>query len=605
MIGSTTQGRRPADLRELEKFLDEIIPDEMKKRHIPGVVFVLVKNGEIFFSKGYGYADLQKKKPVAPEKTLFRVASVSKTLTATAVMQLYERGQISLHDDVNNYLTIFKLPERFPTPVTFHHLLTHTGGFDDYRIGLATLHKSKVPSLGEYLAQAMPERVMPPGKQYSYSRHGIALAGYLVEVVSEMPFAQYIEQNILQPLGINRSTFLFPENFTADLAVGYKYEAGDYEVAPYHYFKTLPEASFNATGTDMAKFMIAHLQNGRFQNARILDDSSAHLMHHRQFVHHPELEGITYGFYERLENNQRAIQHGGHIPGFVSRILMLPEQNLGFFVACNNDEFGLISEVTDRFFDHYFPIQKVNAISQKKISDDLSHFSGFYLRNDYSRHSLEKVITLLRQFRIRADHTAGLLIEGKHKWQEVEPNLFQRLDNGEYSFFEQGSRDKVKFWFEGRFAYEKLGFFESALFHTGVLGITVAIFLSGCLIWPADRLWRKKKTTGRTNNPGFPQRLAGTVSLLNLIFIGGMSWFVIRFDKITDFTFGVPITVIFLLCIPLVSLLLTMGLLFFTIKCWKEKSYSLQYRMHYTLICLTAVSFFYFLHYWNLLGFRF
>lgn len=602
---SKPTGNGPTEPRELGNFLDAIIVKEMKKRHIPGVVFVLVKDGEIFLSKGYGFADLDKKKPVVPAKTLFRVASVSKTITATAVMQLYDRGLIDLHDNVNDYLTKFKLPNTFSTPVTFHHLLTHTGGFDDYRIGLATLQKSEVPALGEYLAQNMPPRVIPPGEQYSYSRHGIALAGYLVEVISGIPFAQYVEKNILQPLGMNCSSFELPDELAPDLAVGYKYEHGRYEVVPYHYFKTAPEASFNATGVDMAKFMIAHLQGGQYQGERILSDATAQLMHQRIFAHHPKLEGITYGFYERLENNQRAIQHGGHIPGFVSRILMLPEHNLGFFISCNNDEFGLISEVTDQFFNHYYPVSKGNSNAPQKISDDLSRFAGFYLRNDYSRNSLEKVMTLLRQFRIREDNAHGLLYEGKHKWQEVEPGLFQRKDNGEYSFFKENKQDKVKLWFEGRFAYEKLGFFASVPFHIGMLGSMILIFVSGFLIWPAEHLWRTKNGTTEANQFGFSQRLSGIVSFLNLVFIFGMSWFVIRFDKITDFTFGVPAEVIFLLCIPLLSLLLTMTMLYFNVKIWKEKSFSPFYRLHYTFVSLTAVSFLFFLHYWNLLGFRF
>jgi CubicO group peptidase (beta-lactamase class C family) len=148
----STHPAGPQDPAELAVFLDGLLGGLMEERHIPGAVVLVVKDGSVFFAKGYGFADLETKRPVDPETTLFRVFSVSKLFTATAVMQLVEQGKLDLHADVNQYLDSFSLEERFGKPVTLANLLTHTGGFDDALLGsIQPLEREPVP-LGKYLA---------------------------------------------------------------------------------------------------------------------------------------------------------------------------------------------------------------------------------------------------------------------------------------------------------------------------------------------------------------------------------------------------------------------------------------------------------------------
>ena len=203
------RGRRfgPRDPKELGAFLDPIFSNGMAQWHIPGAVFLLVRDGRVVFAKGYGYSDLSQKTAVEPDTTVFRAGSVSKLFTATAVLDLVERGQLDLHTDVNRYLQTFQLPENFSKPVTLANLLTHTGGFDDRAIGIAARNPRERVPLGEYLARSMPPRVRPPGELYSYSSHGIALAGYIVETVSHEPFEEFVETYILEPLAMRHSSF--------------------------------------------------------------------------------------------------------------------------------------------------------------------------------------------------------------------------------------------------------------------------------------------------------------------------------------------------------------------------------------------------------------
>ena len=193
-----------ADERVREAFIDSHFAAKMKQLHIPGLAFVLVQDGEFLIRKGYGLADIERKVRVDPNRTLFRPASIGKLFTVTAVMQLVEKGALHPEDDVNKYLTDFKIEETFDAPVRLKHLLTHTGGFDDRLLGEYVWTAGEIVPLSQHLKSHMPPRVMSPGVAMSYSNHGIALAGLIVEKVSGIPFEQYVDEKILQPLGMHR-----------------------------------------------------------------------------------------------------------------------------------------------------------------------------------------------------------------------------------------------------------------------------------------------------------------------------------------------------------------------------------------------------------------
>ncbi|HME68634.1 MAG TPA: serine hydrolase domain-containing protein [Myxococcota bacterium] len=225
-------GAGPTDRREFEAFFDGLLSGLMADRHVSGAVVLVVKDGAVFFAKGYGVADLATGRPVDPD-TLFRAGSISKLFTATAVMQLVEQGKLDLNADVNQYLEGFRIPDAFGKPVTLANLLTHTGGFDDSFLGTTQpLGAAPIP-LHMYLAMRMPRRVMPPGKLLSYSNHGLALAGYLVERASGQPFAEYMREHVLDPLGMTHSGFGLPASPPSSLAVGYDWKGDHYEPMGY------------------------------------------------------------------------------------------------------------------------------------------------------------------------------------------------------------------------------------------------------------------------------------------------------------------------------------------------------------------------------------
>lgn len=591
------------DPRELEVFMDKFLAEQMEKLYIPGAVFLLVKDGEIFFAKGYGYADVKQKIPVVPEKTLFRVGSVSKLFTATAVMQLYERGKLRLDDDVNKYLTLFKLENKYARPVTIAHLLTHTAGFDQKGIGIAARRESEVIPLGEYLAKEMPPHVMPPGEVINYSNHGMALAGYLVEVISGIPFARYIEENILKPLGMNRSSFLLPPHLAPDLAVGYEYSHGRYQPVPFDYFNVAPAGSLVTTATDIARFMIAHLQQGRYGDARILHEATAQEMHRQQFTNHPRLPGVTYGFFELYQNNQRALRHNGGLRGFYSLLFLLPEHNVGFFLAVNNFQGANIEkELITRFLDRYYPAQK-KRLSLQPSSDwekRAARVAGHYRMTRYSRHEILKIGALALETRVLPGKEGTLTLQSllgpSGSWVEVEPLLFQRVGEESLMAFREDAQGHITHMFVGPSAYERLLDHDTASFHTGLISSYAALSLSMCAFMlepPAKD--RKLDSIAR--------QLACATGILDVAFLIG--FYVHLASHTWDIAYGLPQRLRLWLKVPLLNTALKLTLPLFTVLAWKDRYWTFEKRVYYSVFTLATLGFIPYLNYWNLLDFRF
>ncbi|HEX5944192.1 MAG TPA: serine hydrolase domain-containing protein, partial [Anaerolineales bacterium] len=223
----------PTDPAELETFLDDYFDSKMAEYHIAGAAIAVVKDGKLFFAKGYGYANIEKGIPVDPEQTIFRIGSVGKTLTWTAVMQLVEQGKLNLDADINAYLD-FRIPDTYPQPVTLKHLMTHTSGFEDRWLESLVSDASELVPVREWLVSNTPGRVRPPGEAAGYSNYNAMLAGYIVARVSGQPYDQYIQEHIFNPLGMGHSTAQspIPPDLRASTSVGYRYIGGAFQAFP-------------------------------------------------------------------------------------------------------------------------------------------------------------------------------------------------------------------------------------------------------------------------------------------------------------------------------------------------------------------------------------
>lgn len=626
-----------SDRAEFAQFVDDFFEQKLTESAIPGGSIAVVKDGDVFFSKGYGYADLAAQTPVDAERTLFRVASLSKLFTATATLQLYEQGQLDLADSIAPYLD-FPLRNPYDTPINFAHLMTHTDGSTKRRIGLAARTAAKMQPLKDYLPDHLPAIVYPPGELYSYSSHSIALLGYLVEKISGVPFADYIQQNILQPLKMNRTTFLQPppDGLAENLAVGYQQQKGKFEPVPYLYLNIAPAAALQATAADMAHFMIAHLQAGRYRQAQILQPESVRLMHQTHFRHHPALPGTGYGFRDRYINGRQTIGHLGSLRGYSSVLNLLPEQNIGIFIATNS--FNNISgEFLNQFFDRYFPARLTETITQPQIDIEPSKFTGSYRDLEYPRRTMTKVSGLFQLLHVRPYEDNRLQTEApallfrtsieKQFLTPLKPDLFQHADGETLTAFEADDSGAIRYAFNLLFpkigAYERVPWYETIALHLGVLGFCMFFFATAAASWlirplvnqlrnrPRNQPREDSVTTSFTSALTFedlswPYRTAGVLGLLNIIFIAGLPlalWLIGGWRL----AYGVPLSIVVLLCIPIVTTLLAVMLavaLLFGLVSRDKRGGVIRY-VHYWLVAGSVIAFIPFLNYWNLLGFKF
>lgn len=611
----------PSDPHELERFLDQVLGKQLAKQHIPGATISVVKNGRLFFAKGYGFADLQHHIPVHAATTLFRIGSVSKLFTWTAVMQLVEQGKLDLHTNVNRYLKSFQIPATYPQPITLAHLLTHTAGFEDAAIGYYARTPQELEPLGTWLATHIPARVRPPGKLASYSNYGADLAGYIVEQVSGLPFDQYIEEKIFAPLDMTHSTFRqpVPARLQPFLSQGYLYSNGVNRAAPFTFMQDAPDGAMSSTATDMANFMLAHLQNGRFDNQQILQEATTREMRQRQFTSDMRLPGVDYGFYEMHINQLHLIAHGGDIEAFHSLLALLPAQHMGLFVSYNSSSgAGVPHELLQAFLDHYFPAPR----PQTQTTPPLAGFAqranqvvGTYwpIRRNYT--TFEKVGALFD----RGDGIGVVHVNNAGKGRlamtggssvtlhfvEVSPWVFQQVGGSLAIAFQTRPEGTIMFLDNSLNPYMKVAWYETRTFQYALLLVCLLIFLSALLLWAFQlvRLMHRGQTRSLLAGPPLARWLAGAACLLNLIIMGTLVVQIFT-EQVKDLAFGMQPWLVAIFLLALVSALLTIGVLVCALLAWGKRWWGTASRIHYTLVALAALVFALELAYWNLLSFH-
>jgi CubicO group peptidase (beta-lactamase class C family) len=425
----------------LARLLEPVFTNGMKKENIPGAVFVLVKDGQIVMAKGYGVADVAAKRGINPDKTIFPIASITKVFTATALMQLVDRGRLDLHANVNRYLTSLQVPDTYPQAITAAHLLTHTSGLDELP-GRRVKAASEVVPLHEFLASRLV-RVHPPGEMTSYSSYGIALAGLLVTEVSGEPFESYLSAHIWKPLGMTRTWITVPPSEQANLATAYEIDGGKPVSVPYEIYQTPPTASVVSTASDMAKFMIAHLQKGRFKEARILSEGAAETMQQQHATMHPRMPGWAYGWQLTNTNGRRIIAHGGDIGGFSAQMALLPDEGVGFLVVHHLEGTNLRFTVERAILDHYFPDRRSLEVPKppKKTSDNLGRFAGKYRANNFC-HSCPGGGPNVQDFEVKTNDD-GTISVWDQKWFPLEPLYFVSEDGRRHIGFKEDKDGQV------------------------------------------------------------------------------------------------------------------------------------------------------------------
>ena len=610
-------GHGPTTVEEMEAFVDGFMNAEMKAGPVAGAVVIVVKDGQVFFQKGYGYEDVDKQVPVDPAQTLFRPGSVSKLFTWTSIMQLVEQGKLDLDADVNTYLKDFKVAANWPQPVTLRNIMTHTAGFEDGAVGYLFANKAEdLLPLGEWIAKHQPARVRPPttnwndGTSASYSNWATALAGHIVETMSGQSFDDYVAQHIFQPLGMTHSTFgePLPDTLEPHMSGGYTFEAGAFKKQGFEFIHAAgPAGSLSSTAADMARFMLAHLQDGALGDGRILKAETAQMMHTRVMSPDPALNGHCLGFYETYINGRRIIGHGGDTGWFHSIVSLMPETGLGLFASVNTGGQGgrTSVELERAFFKHYFPAELPVVKPPADAAKRNARYAGSYrtLRHSYTK--FEKVFAAFGGDNVTAMPDGTLLMGdifgNPARWVEVGDGVF-RMQNGDAFAAFKGDAGGRATHVVGLFppiVSQRISWYESGKLHGFIVGIAVVLFIT--ILVSAIRQRRADSTlTGQMRWARPTLALSGALLLLFLIALG-----LILAGGLENLIYKIPTSLYLALTFPLLAIPFALLAAWFAVGAWRSGTWTFGTRLHYSLAAVAVLAFLVVLNYWNLLGYRF
>jgi CubicO group peptidase (beta-lactamase class C family) len=453
-IGNNNSKLGPQNVNELSLFVDSFINSQIKKANIPGAAFVFVKDGKVFYSKGYGLANVEKNIKVDPGKTIFRIGSISKVFTADALLQLADNNLLDLNKDVNSYLKTIKVPSSFPKPITASHMLTHTTGLDEIRPGTQAAEAAGILPLNDFLKPKLV-RLWSPGEIVMYSTYGITLGGLVVEDISGQSFESYLARNIWKPLQMSSTYITIPAALKDKVATGYESSQGINVPQNWEWYHTAPASSINSTVEDMAHWLIAHLNEGEYRNNSIMSKSMMNEMTKHQFSMHPSMYGMAYGFFEEYHKDLRFLYHGGNMAGFNSLAVLIPSMNAGFFFVSQHESSSIRENLQWAILVRFYNTSSTPSrpVNSSLNSERAKIFAGKYRYNSYC-HTCD-VQPRTMTFNVSANTDGTIQLNGR-KWLETQENLFVREDGLSKISFRTGSTGKIThMYFGGFWTFEK------------------------------------------------------------------------------------------------------------------------------------------------------
>jgi CubicO group peptidase (beta-lactamase class C family) len=436
-----------ADPGSLEALVDDVMGRRIGER-VPGASVAVVEGDTPVLVKGYGTADVEADAPVRAAETEFRVGSVGKLVTWTAVMQGVERGVLDLDEDVDTYLedSAVSVPETDDEPVTLRHLGTHTAGFESAIDPGLVVDPDALEPLETVLAERRPSRVRPPGELVGYSNYGAALAGHVVAETHDTTFEEYVQSELFDPLGMTHSTFAqpVPDDHPGTLAAGHTREGGTFTTVDEPYIAMRPAGSMRATASDMAAFASAHLGNGAVGRSRILEPETATTMHERHHVRHRAVTNWRYGFHEYGRPGANLVAHSGATVHFSSRLVLALDDDVGVFVSYNvNDPAEPPSAVVDEILSEYGLLASPSPPSRTSVPGGRARadtVAGEYRVTYLPQSGPLQVADLLARITVDAAGpgrlVTGTLDGDRREWVETEPYVYREVGGRDVLAFE-------------------------------------------------------------------------------------------------------------------------------------------------------------------------
>jgi CubicO group peptidase (beta-lactamase class C family) len=589
----------------MEAFANKLIPQQMEKYHIAGVELSVVRDGTVLFEKGYGVYNKAMNKEVSAQDTLFRIGSISKLFIWTSIMQLVQEGKIDLDMDINTYLKTFQIPDTFGKPITIRNLMTHTAGFEDRLTNLFSSSDSKLIPLDTYLKETILARIYAPGERIAYSNYGASLAALIVEQVSGMDYSDYIQEHILDPLEMSHTTLEqpVPEEFSNQVSFGFTYRNGTYKGTPDAMIQMAPSGAISSTADDMAKFMIMHLQNGRYGNIRILNENISNEMQSRQYASDSSLPGMCLGFMEWLRNDKRIIWHSGGTQLFKSLFMLIPAENTGVFISYNtpNSE-DARADFRSEFLNRYYPYMVSSPQAMKGYKERAKRYKGSYIESRTALRNSDKIIFALSRVQKVKVNKDGSITFRNTRYVEVEPLHFKEIDGQGILIFrenEQGEVTDAYQDYEPHETYCKLPWYKTIDVQISILLLCILTFIVLLFGWVI--IGKQKKSSWYQKDQKrliYGRKLLWWACLLNLMFpimiVLGVVFDLLIGSK-TVLLGNFPLLSKLSLFPPVIAAILTLIALIYMIYSWKNKIWSITFRLQYTfvlLICLIYTEWF-------------
>jgi len=603
---------------DLETFLDGLVPLQIERANIAGAVVAVVKDGRPLFAKGYGYSDYEKKIRVSPENTLFRPGSISKLFTWTSVMQLVEQGKLDLDRDVNTYID-FKIPSTFGKPITLRDIMTHRPGLEETIKDLFVGSEKDLRPIAQYLPTYLPAQIFPPGTTPAYSNYATTLAAYVVQRIAGQPFDDYVEAHILKPLDMTNATFRqpLPDPLKPLMSNGYQLASGS--AKGFEYVEVAPAGALSASAESMTHFMIAHLQNGRYNNVQILKPETAIQMHQRQQGWPASMNAMCLGFYEESRNGQRIIGHGGDTQWFHSDLHLLLDSNVGFFVSYNSagrDDVSPRSVLFDKFMDRYFPVAPPNEAARPTAAQDARSVAGLYESSRRFETNIMAITTLLGETKVSVDPKDNTIYIDDFKlpngqlkhFREIGPLFYRDVNGMDKIAFVTDSSGRRAFYVDfPAMAFQQVNhFWDHQIFNYIVIGFSLCVIALTLVLWPVAAILCKHYAKPLDLSPR-ARRLRTLVHITCLL----VAAFVIGLALLSD-AVEIPgglgsagdLKIHFLQILGVLTGFGALIAIFSALVSWRDTHQWLWYRIWNALLAVACVGFFWFIYHWHLLNFH-
>jgi len=578
----------------------------MQEYHVAGMSLSVVR-GDSVRNLAFGFADSAERQPVTLETT-FRIASVAKVLVAATALSEVAAGSLGLEDDLAG---LFRQSGEFNGPITLHDLLTHTAGFDERYVGYAARTSESMIPLAEYLRDRMPPRGWPVGEQISYSNHGMSLAALAVESATNTSFADVATSTLFEPLRMHSTHFLrggvpIPRGAAEPL----RCDDEGCEDVDHIFSHAYPAGLAFSTAPDMGRFISAVLQADR-------DQTPLAALIPTRFQHDERIPGMSYGFFNQNYGGVKLLAHAGNVPGYWALLIVVPQENVGFFFAANGGSSGFGEKLRDELLEELLGPERLSPV-RKNTTEDVSSRAGIYELTRYSHETIERFPQVfLNTITVGASGDTLQVYSGGRvrEYVQTADALYQNVDGTDKIAFgtrrgeQRMFRQTVVYGAGLSVAYEKRSWHRAPRFLNEYVSWLLAVpMLVLILVWPIATgigAFRRKRLGIATSTQKGHSRIALTLLGISMILF---TWFGFGFVAMSNRLFGsgemfygLPDSLAALIWMPSLHAALTVILAIAVIVAWKNGWWDLFRRIVFTVAFVSVVLQMLFFFNWNYL----